>query len=279
VVYSKGSQFDLNEVNIKETVEQAKNVDYVIVCIGEDAYAESPGVIDELELPEVQQKLVTALYQTGKPVILVLVEGRPRIIRKIEEGAKGIVMAYVPGSQGHIAIAEVLFGEVNPSGKLPFTYPKYSGDIILYDHKYSDKVTELSAGVGGEGGYKPQWPFGYGLSYTKFEYSNLKLDTKTLKGSGSVKVSVDIKNTGSRAGKEAVELYTRDHFASVTPSSQRLRKFKKISLNPGQTMTVEFILDKNDLAFIGVDEKTFVTEPGGFDVMVGNLKETFNYEE
>ncbi|MFN3403060.1 MAG: glycoside hydrolase family 3 N-terminal domain-containing protein [Cytophagaceae bacterium] len=278
VTFSKGANFKGADLDVKKAVEMAKAADYVVVCIGEDAYAESPGVIDELELPENQQKLVTALAEAGKPIIMVLVEGRPRIIRKIEPLAKGILMAYIPGSQGHNAIAEVLFGDVNPSGKLPFTYHKYSGDIVLYDHKYSDRVTELNPGDMGEGGYKPQWAFGHGLSYTKFEYSNLKVASKTLTGNDKLKVTVDVKNAGERAGKEAVELYTRDHFASVTPSWQRLRKFKKISLNPGQTVTVEFELDKNDLAFIGLDEKTFVTEDGDFDVMIGNLKQTFTYK-
>jgi beta-glucosidase len=277
-LYAQGADFD-KEVDIKKAVDLAKTADYVVVCIGEDAYAESPGVIDELDLPEAQQKLVASLYEAGKPVIIVLVEGRPRVIRKIEEGAKGIINAYIPGSQGHTAIAEVLFGDVNPSGKLPFSYPRFSGDIITYDHKFSDRVTELAPGQMGENGYKPQWPFGYGLSYTKFEYSNLKLSSSTLKGNGTIKVSVDVKNAGSRAGKEAVELYTRDQFASITPSWQRLRKFQKISLAPGQTQTVEFELNKNDLAFVGLDEKSFVTEPGAFDVIVGGLQATFNYED
>ncbi len=277
-LYAKGSEFD-KEADAKKAVELAKSVDYVVVCIGEDAYAESPGVIDDLDLPEAQQKLVASLYEAGKPVVIVLVEGRPRIIRKIEGGAKGIINAYIPGSQGHNAIAEVLFGDVNPSGKLPFSYPRFSGDIIPYDHKYSDKVTELAPGQMGENGYKPQWPFGYGLSYTKFEYSNLKVSSPTLKGNGSIKVTVDVKNAGSKAGKEAVELYTRDHFATITPSWMRLRKFKKISLAPGQTQTVEFELNKSDLAFVGMDEKTFITEPGAFDVIVGEQKASFNYED
>ena len=279
VVYTRGTKFERRDFDIKETVEKAKNVDYVIVCIGEDAYAESPGVIDNLDLDEIQIRLVKALYEAGKPVILVLTEGRPRIIREIEGDAKGIIMAYVPGSQGHNAIADVLFGDYNPNGKLPFSYPKFSGDLIAYDAKYSDLVTELSPGKMGEGGYKPQWAFGFGLSYTKFEYSNLKLSSKTLKADGSIKVTVDVKNAGAIAGKEAVELYTRDQYASITPSQRRLRKFKKVSIAPGQTVSVEFELSKEDLAFIGLDEKKFITEPGDFDVMIGKLKDTFTYEQ
>jgi len=279
VVYMRGTKFERRDFDIKETVEKAKSVDYVVVCIGEDAYAESPGVIDNLDLDEIQLRLVKALYEAGKPVILVLVEGRPRIIREIEDGAKGIVMAYVPGSQGHNAIADVLFGDYNPNGKLPFTYPKFSGDVMQYDVKYSDMVTELAPGKMGEGGYKPQWPFGFGLSYTKYEYSNLKLSAKTLKTDGTIKVSVDVKNAGDIAGKESVELYTRDQYASITPSQRRLRKFKKVAINPGQTVTVEFELSKDDLAFIGLDDKKFITEPGDFDIMIGKLKDTFTYEQ
>jgi beta-glucosidase len=288
-LYMRGTKFDKRDFDMDKAADLAKTVDYVVVCIGEDAYAESPGVIDELDLPEVQQKLVRAMINSGKPVILVITEGRPRIIREIEPDVKGIIMAYVPGSQGHNAIADVLFGDYNPSGKLPFTYPKYSGDLVLYDNKLSERITELAPGKMGMGGYKPQWPFGFGMSYTKFEYSNLQLSSTTLKGDGTLKVSIDVKNVGQRAGKEAVELYTRDHFASVTPSTRRLRKFTKISLNPGEMKTVTFELTKKDLAFIGLDEKTFVTEPGDFDIMINTEKEvsanekvmkaTFNYQE
>jgi beta-glucosidase len=283
ITFMKGTKFDKREYDIDKTVEAAKNVDYVIVCVGEDAYAESPGSIDNLDMADVQQKLVKALLASGKPVIMVLTEGRPRIIRELEPDTKAILMAYVPGSQGHNAIADVLFGDYNPNGKLPFSYPKYSGDLMTYDNKFSDRVTELSPGKMGEGGYKPQWPFGYGLSYTKIEYNNLKLSSKTLKGDGTIKVTIDVKNAGTKACKEAVELYTRDQYASITPPQRRLRKFQKISLNPGETKTVEFELNKKDLAFIGLDEKTFVTEPGDFDVIFmmekNTLKDTFTYEQ
>lgn len=279
VVYMRGAKFERRDFDIKETVEKAKTVDYVVVCLGEDAYAESPGVIDDLNMPEIQLRLVKALAEAGKPIILVLVEGRPRVIKDIEEDAKAILMAYVPGSQGHNAIADVLFGDYNPNGKLPFSYPRFSGDIIPYDMKYSDMITELSPGKMSEGGYKPQWPFGFGLSYTTYEYSNMKLSSKSLKGDGSIKVSVDVKNSGQVAGKEAVELYTRDQYASITPSQRRLRKFQKVSINPGQTVTVEFELTKDDLKFIGLDDKKAITEPGDFDVMIGKLKDTFTYEQ
>ncbi|MFN6946645.1 MAG: glycoside hydrolase family 3 N-terminal domain-containing protein [Cytophagaceae bacterium] len=280
VVFTKGSRFEKRDFDIKQTAEKAKseNVDYIVVCIGEDAYAESPGVIDDLDLPEVQQRLVNAMIETGKPVILVITEGRPRIIRNIEGGAKGIVMAYIPGSQGGPAIADVLFGDYNPNGKLPFTYPQFSGDILTYDHTFSDRVTELAPGKMGEGGYKPQWPFGFGLSYTTFEYSNIKTSSAKLKGGNKIKVSVDVKNTGKVAGKEAVELYSRTLYASVVPSYRRLRKFTKIDLKPGETKTVTFEISRDDLKFIGVDSKTFVIEPGEIEFHISNLSTTVAYE-
>jgi beta-glucosidase len=279
LLFTRGTKFEGKDYDIKETADLAKSVDYIILCLGEDAYAESPGVIDDLTLPDVQIQLAKALIATGKPIVLVLTEGRPRIVREIEPGIAGILMAYIPGSQGHNAIADVIFGDYNPNGKLPFSYPKFTGDLLTYDHRLSDRITELQPGRMGENGYKPQWPFGFGLSYTKYEYSNLKLSSKTLKGNETLKVTVDVKNVGSKAGKEAVELYTRDHFASVTPAFQRLRKFKKVSINPGQTVTVEFELTKQDLAFIGLDSKSWVVEPGDFDVTIGGLKDTFTYQE
>lgn len=279
VVHTKGAGFEGEDNDIRETVEAAKNVDYVILCIGEEAYAETPGDINDLDLPEIQIRLGKALIEAGKPVIIVLAEGRPRVFRQIEGGAAAVVMAYWPGIEGGPAIADILFGDVNPSGKLPFTYPKYSNDIQLYDRKLTEDVLETFPYTLSWTGYDPQYPFGHGLSYTTFEYSNLKLSSNTLKGNGTLTVSIDVKNTGQRAGKEAVELYTQDLFASITPSVKRLRKFNKISLNPGQTMTVKFELNKNDLAFIGLDSKTFVTEPGEFEVMIGDKKAIFVYEE
>ncbi|WMJ75165.1 glycoside hydrolase family 3 N-terminal domain-containing protein [Cytophagaceae bacterium ABcell3] len=277
VVFTKGTRFERRDFDIKETAEKAKDVDYVVVCIGEDAYAESPGVIDNLDLPEVQQRLVKAMYATGKPVILVLVEGRPRIIREIEEDAKGIVLAYIPGSQGGPAIADVLFGDYNPNGKLPYSYPRFSGDLLTYDHTQSDRVTELAPGKMGEGGYKPQWPFGFGLSYTTFEYSNIKTSSAKLSDDNSIKVSVDVTNTGKLAGKEAVELYSRTLYASVVPRYRRLRDFSKVDLEPGETKTVSFEIGADDLKFVGTDSKTFVIEPGDIELHIGNQSATISY--
>ncbi|MFQ3575103.1 MAG: glycoside hydrolase family 3 N-terminal domain-containing protein [Cytophagales bacterium] len=268
------------KVNYKteELIEAAKNVDVIFLCLGENAYAEQPGVIDDLTLPDNQIALAKAAYSTGKPVVLILTQGRPRIIREIEPEAAAIVLAYWPGSMGADAIADVIFGDYNPDGKLPFTYPKFTGDIITYDHKLTDAVQELTPGRITLNGYKPQYPFGHGLSYTTFTYGDLKLSTDKLTKDGKLKVSVEVKNTGKRDGKVAVELYTRDHFASITPSVRRLRKFQKISLAAGKSQVVEFTIDKSDLAFVNAELKT-VTEPGAFDVMIADKKATFTYVE
>lgn len=266
------------KVNYKteELIEAAKSVDVIFLCLGENAYAEQPGVIDDLNLPENQIELAKAAYSTGKPVVLILTQGRPRIIREIEAEAAAIVLAYWPGSMGADAIADVVFGDYNPDGKLPFTYPRFSGDILTYDHKLTDAIQELTPGRITYNGYKPQYPFGHGLSYTTFTYGDLKLSSDKLTKDGKLKVSVEVKNTGKKDGKIAVELYTRYHFASITPSVRRLRKFQKISLAAGKSQVVEFTIDKSDLAFVNGDLKT-VTEVGDFDVMIGDKKAKFTY--
>jgi beta-glucosidase len=251
------------------------NADVIILCIGEDAHAESPGNTRELALPDEQVELVKAAAMTGKPVILVLTEGRPRFITNIEPVASGILMAYWSGKKTAEAIADVLFGDYNPDGILPFSYPRSMGEFVMYDRKPTEEVREVFNDNPG-GGYDPLFPFGFGLSYTTFEYSNLQLSSTTLKGDAKLNITVTVKNTGSRAGKHAVELYTHDLFASITPSIKRLRAFQKISLNAGESKQVTFTIDKNDLAFVNAQLKT-ITEPGEFDVMVGDKKVRFNY--
>ena len=255
----------------------AKKADYIVVCAGEDSYAETPGNINSLELPDDQQRLVALLAKSGKPVIMVLIEGRPRIVREIEPLCKGIVMAYWPGPQGGRAIADILFGDVNPSGKLPFTYPRNTGDIIAYDHKLLDEAVEKVDPYSYTLEFNPQWQFGFGLSYTSFAYSNLTLSTDTLRGNAVLKISVTVKNTGAKAGKEAVELYSKDMFASITPSVKRLRKFTKITLEPGATQQVMFELTAADVAFVN-NELKWITEKGEFEVMVAGLKKSFVYQ-
>lgn len=258
--------------------EEAKNVDYIVLCLGEDAYAESPGVINDLTLDDRQLELAEAAYATGKPVVIVLTEGRPRVISRIVPGAKGIIQAYWPGSMGADAIADVLFGDYNPNGVLPYSYPRYTGDIVMYDHKYSELVQELVPGRMTETGYNPQWKFGHGLSYTTFEYSDITLSSKELKGSGTIKVSITVKNTGARDGKVAVDMYTRDMFASIAPSMRRLRAFDKISLKAGESKVVSFDLTKDDLSFVNNDLKR-VTEEGKFVVMISDKIAEFTYKD
>lgn len=262
--------------NISTLKKAAENVDLIIMCIGEDAYAESPGNIREMALPEEQQQLVKAALLTGKPVILVLTEGRPRFITELEPSSSGILMAYWSGKKTAEAIADVLYGDYNPSGRLPFSYPKSIGEIVLYDRKPTEEVREVFNDNAG-GGYDPLFPFGHGLSYTTFEYGDLQLSSQSITGNEKLTITLKVKNTGSRFGDHSVELYTRDMYASITPSMKRLRAFQKIGLNAGESKEVSFVIDKNDLAFVNAQLKT-VTEPGDFDVMIGDRKATFSYQ-
>ena len=254
----------------------AAGVDVIVLCLGENAYAESPGNTRELSLPDEQVALAKAAAATGKPVILVLTEGRPRFITNIEPSMKGILMAYWSGKKTAEAVTDVLFGDYNPDGRLPFSYPKSIGEIVLYDRKPTEEVREVfNDNV--SGGYDPLFPFGHGLSYTTFEYGDIQLGNTTLTGNGKLTISITVKNTGNRDGKHSVELYTRDMYASITPSMRRLRAFQKISLKAGETKTVSFTIDKNDLAFVNAQSKT-VTEPGDFEVMIGSKKAKFTYK-
>ncbi|HDR05701.1 MAG TPA: beta-glucosidase [Candidatus Marinimicrobia bacterium] len=265
VIYAPGSDFDQNG-NIRQAVQAAKDADAIVVCLGEEPYCETPGNINDLSLPDVQYELFKALAATGKPIVMVLIEGRPRIVRPIEEKANAILMAYLPGMEGAIAIADVLFGDVNPSGKLPFTYPRFVNDLMTYDHKTSEATPPNQ--------YNPQWPFGFGLSYTTFKYDNLRLSSDILSPKTPLTITVTIKNSGKKAGKESVELYTRDEVASITPSVRKLKGFKKIELQPGESKDVTFTLNSEDLSFINRDLKR-VTEPGDFTVMIGELSKGF----
>ncbi|HEX5886720.1 MAG TPA: glycoside hydrolase family 3 N-terminal domain-containing protein [Pyrinomonadaceae bacterium] len=258
------------EVDIAAAVEAAKNVDVVVLALGEGSYCETPGNITDLTLGEPQLKLAQAIQATGKPVVLVLVEGRPRIINRIADGAKAILMAYNPSNEGGTAIADVLFGDVNPSGKLPFTYPRTPNGLINYDHKpFETENTSF-----GNMAFNPQFRFGDGLSYTTFTYSDLRLGKQTISANEELPVSVTVTNSGQRAGKEVVLLYVSDLVASISPPGKRLRRFAKISLNPGQSRTLNFTLRSDDLSFIGADNKRTV-EPGEFDVRIAGLSQRF----
>ncbi|HEY4206006.1 MAG TPA: glycoside hydrolase family 3 N-terminal domain-containing protein [Puia sp.] len=254
----------------------AASSDAIVLCLGENAYAESPGNIGDLAMPEEQLALARAAASTGKPVILVLTEGRPRLITSVAPSMKGILMAYWSGRKAAEAIADVLVGDYNPDGILPFSYPRSMGEMVLYDRKPTEEVREILNENVTMDGYKPLFPFGFGLSYTTWEYSDLQLSSTQLKGAGSLTVSVTVKNTGDRDGKRTVELYTHEHYASITPSMRRLRAFTKISLKAGESQTVKFTLRRDDLAFVNAQLKT-VTEPGDFDVMIGDKKAGFSY--
>lgn len=270
IEFVEGTDY-LENVNSNAAVAKTKNVDCIIVCVGEIPATEKPSDINELELPKTQQELVKKLAKTGKPIILVMVQGRPRIIREIEPLVDAIVMAYLPGQEGGKAISDVIFGNVNPSGKLPYTYPKYSGNYLTYYHKKTD-IRDVNWGFDG---FYPQFEFGFGLSYTTYEYSNLKISKDTLVGFEELKISIDVKNIGGRKGKEVVQLYIKDLVATVSPDSKKLVRFSKINLNSGETKTVHFSLSHKDLSSIGIDNK-WITEEGEFELQIGGNPQKLN---
>jgi beta-glucosidase len=258
------------EVDIPAAVRAAGAADVVVLCLGEGSYTETPGNITDLTLGEPQLRLAEAIEATGKPVVLVLVEGRPRIINRIVDKAGAVLMAYNPGNEGGQAVADVLFGDFNPSGKLPFTYPRTPNGLITYDHK----AFETEDTAFGNMAFKPQFEFGQGLSYTTFAYSDLRLGQKTITGRADLSVSVTVTNSGPRAGKEVVQLYVSDLVASLSPAGKRLKRFAKVYLEPGQSRTLTFKLHTDDLSFIGANNKP-VVEPGEFEVTVAGLKDRF----
>lgn len=265
VNYVEGCSFD-KDINTNKAVTEAKNSDVVIICLGEAAYCETPGSIFDLNLNKAQLDLANKIMETGKPVILIMLEGRPRVITDITQKAKGILIGFLPGMEGGNAIADVLFGDVNPSGKLPVTYPKTPNGITLYDYKPIEKFDGND--------YNPLWPFGYGLSFTTFEYSNLKISSQEITENEELTVKIDVKNTGKMAGKEVVQLYLTDMYGSVTRPNKQLKGFEKVSLNPGEVKTVEFKLNKQHLSFIGLENKRIV-EPGDFVITIENHTANF----
>ena len=256
------------EVDIPAAVRAASEADVVVLCLGEGSYTETPGNIPDLTLGEPQRKLAAAIQATGKPVVLVLVEGRPRIINGIADAANAVLMAYNPGNEGGQAVADVLFGDFNPSGKLPFTYPRFPNGLMTYDQKEFEKESFDNAG------FRSQFDFGDGLSYTTFNYSDLRLSNKLLAGNGELTVSVTVTNGGRRAGKEVAQLYLSDLVASLSPAAKRLKRFAKVYVEPGQSRTLTFNLRQEDLSFIDTNNKP-VVEPGDFEVMIGGLKDKF----
>ena len=272
--YKNDNWWEENPAEIEKAVAAAANADVIIACIGENSYCETPGNLNDLTLSANQRNLVKALAATGKPVILVLNEGRPRIINDIEPLAKAVVHVMLPGNYGGDALANLFAGDVNFSGKLPYTYPKYINSLATYDYKPCENVGQMAGNYNYDAVMDVQWPFGFGLSYTSYAYSNLKVDKSSFAPGDVITVSVDVTNTGSVEGKESVLLYSSDLVASSTPDIKRLRGFDKISLKPGETKTVTLKLAADDLAFVGYDglwrlEKgDFVLACGGKTVTV-----------
>lgn len=265
----KGKYWEENEPQIQEAVAAAKDADVIVACIGENSYTETPGNLTDLWLSENQRNLVKALAQTGKPVILVLNEGRPRLIADIEPLAQGIINILIPGNMGGDALANLVSGKANFSGKMPYTYPKEINSLANYDFKKSEEVGTMEGAYDYNAKITQQWGFGYGLSYTSYKYSNLKVSQSDFRHGDIIKVSVDVKNTGKVAGKESVLLFSSDLIASVVPDGRRLRAFDKVELQPGETKTVTFELKADDLAFVGWNGK-WRLEEGDFKLMIAD---------
>ena len=265
----KGKYWEENEPQILGAVAAAKDADVIVACIGENSYTETPGNLTDLWLSENQRNLVKALAQTGKPVILVLNEGRPRLIADIEPLAQGIINILIPGNMGGDALVNLVSGKSNFSGKMPYTYPKEINSLANYDFKKSEEVGTMEGAYDYNAKITQQWGFGYGLSYTSYKYSNLKVSQSDFRHGDIIKVSVDVKNTGKVAGKESVLLFSGDLIASMVPDGRRLRAFDKIELLPGETKTVTFDLNADDLAFVGYDGK-WRLEEGDFKLMIAD---------
>ena len=266
VTYIEGSSFT-DEIDINRVIEAAKNHDTIVLCLGEKPYTETLGNIGSLNLNQAQINLANAVIATGKPVVLITLGGRPRIITAQVEKVDGVILGFLPGMEGGTAIADILFGDYNPNGRLPISYPRDTNDIVMYDHKPMESYES--------NGYKPLYPFGHGLSYTTFQTSDLKLQKDKFTLDENINITVTVKNTGLIKGKETVLLYVNDIAASVTRPSKQLKAFKKVELNPGQLEHLSFTLTPDDLSFIGVDLKRTL-EVGDFKVMVGNETVTFS---
>lgn len=279
VTYNEtGKYWEENEPQIQGAVDAAKNVDVIVACIGENSYTETPGNLTDLWLSENQRNLVKELSKTGKPVILVLNEGRPRLIADIEPLAQGIIDILIPGNMGGDALVNLVSGKSNFSGKMPYTYPKEINSLANYDFKKSEEVGTMEGAYDYNAKITQQWGFGHGLSYTSYQYSNLKVSQSDFRHGDIIKVSVDVKNTGKVAGKESVLLFSSDLIASMVPDGRRLRAFDKIELQPGETKTVTFNLNADDLAFVGYDGK-WVLEEGDFKLMIADQSADIHCEK
>ncbi len=270
-----GKYYEENEPQIQKAVDAASHADMIIACIGENSYTETPGNLSDLWLSENQRNLIKELAKTNKPIILVLNEGRPRLIADIEPLAKAVINILLPGNYGADALANLLCGDANFSAKMPYTYPREINSLNTYDYKVSEEIGTMAGAYDYDAKVSLQWPFGYGLSYTTFEYSNMKVDKTQFTSEDIISVSVDIKNIGGRKGKEAVLLYSSDLVATIVPDNKRLRDFTKIELNPGEKKTVTFKLAAKNMAFVGADNR-WTLEEGEFYLKIGKLSQKIN---
>ena len=279
VTYNEnGSYWQEHTPEIDKAVAAARSADIIVACIGENSYCETPGNLTDLTLSENQRNLVKELAKTGKPIILVLNEGRPRLVADIEPLAKGVINILLPGNYGADALADLMAGDVNFSAKMPYTYPKEINSLINYDYKVSEEVSTMAGAYDYDAKVTQQWAFGYGLSYTTYSYSNLKVSQSDFNASDELTVTIDVTNTGKVAGKESVLMFTSDLVASTTPDSRRLRAFQKIELQPGETKTVTFRLPAQDMAFVGADGK-WILEEGELVISVGGQAQKVNCTE
>ncbi|OOG68728.1 glycoside hydrolase family 3 N-terminal domain-containing protein [Flavobacterium sp. A45] len=277
VLYTSGADFAKeDDAEIEKAVALAKQASKIVLCLGEKNYTETPGDISNLFMSDSQIKLALALAKLNKPIVLVLNEGRPRLISDFEDKMNAVVQCYLPGNEGARALVDILYGDVNPSGRLPYNYPRYPNSLEKYNRKYTESISEGEQNNDAkyEKSYYPQFEFGTGLSYTTFTYSNLKIDKTEINDADEINVSVEVTNSGAKAGKETVLLYLTDNFASITPEVKTLKRFEKISLEPKETKTVSFVLKQKDLQFVNNDLK-WISEKGTFTIQVSNLNKDF----
>lgn len=273
--YDKEPKFEYYDQYVdqkKEAIKYAnEEADIIVLCLGENTYTEKPGDLNDINLNRLQIDFANEIIKSGKPVVLVLNIGRPRLISEIESKVNAVINIYLPGNFGGDALADILYGSVNPSGKLPYSYPLYSNSLIPYNYKPAEVQNNAQGAYNYVGEVNNLYDFGFGLSYTSFEYSNLKLNSNQFSKNENIYLSVDIKNTGEIEGKEVIQVYSKDHYASLTPDIKRLRAFKKIKLKPGEIKNVKFEIQVKDLGFVNYQNK-HVVETGKFDLMVGSLK-------
>lgn len=277
VIYTPGADLELeDEAALQKAIALAQEASKIILCLGEKNYTETPGDISNIYMSASQIKLAQALAKLNKPILLVLNEGRPRLISDFDKDMSAILQCYLPGNEGAKALVDIMYGDVNPSGRLPYNYPRYPNSFEKYNRKYTESISEGDPNDAAqfEKSYAPQFEFGAGLSYTSFTYANLQLSASEITPADALQVSVTVTNSGQKAGKETVLLYLTDHFASITPEVKMLKRFDKISLEPNQSKTVHFTLQLKDLQFVNDDLK-WVAEKGGFTIQIGNLTKDF----